>query len=240
MKNTWFKCYRSIVDDVVFDDPETLKVWIWILCKASYKKDTVLIGRCKVDILPGQLLFGRKSAAEELKMSESKVYRTAKLLERLGCITIKSNNKFSLINVVKWGFFQCDYEETEQQVNNKRTASEQQVNTSKEVKEIYNIYKSSSSARTRARTNPQSYPQVYPQTLGGTIGKGVLVLTDAQMDELLEIMPLDVFDKYCDKLTTWIVRKGRNVKNHYELIKRWYSEDYGGENEIQKQEDYNC
>lgn len=229
---SWVKLHRSLINDIVFDNPEVLKVWIWILCKAYYKEDSVLIGKCKVNILPGQFPFGRRIAAEELKMSESKVYRTVKLLEELGCITIKPNNRYSIICVEKWAFFQGDVPKSEQQMNNKRTANEQQMNTKKNIKKYKNInkYMSSSSARAREEKNPQTYPQ----TMGGTIGKGVLVLTDAQMDELLDIMPLDVFNKYCDKLSSWIKDKGRKVDGHYRLIKRWYNEDYGGK-DVQKE-----
>ena len=222
---SWVKLHRSIVNDIVFDDPEVLKVWVWILCKAYYREDSVLIGKCKVDILPGQFPFGRHSAAKELKMSESKVYRTIKLLEKLGCITIKPNNKYSLICVEKWAFFQGDVSNVEQQTNNKRTTNEQQMNTKMNIKKYKNInkYMSSSSARAREQDNSQSYPQ----PIGGTIGKGVLILTDEQMDNLLEMMPIDVFDRYCDKLSSWIAGKKRIVKDHYELILRWYKEDYG-------------
>ena len=36
MENTWFKLYRTILIDDIFTNPENLKVWIWLLCKACF------------------------------------------------------------------------------------------------------------------------------------------------------------------------------------------------------------
>lgn len=124
--SSWIRLYRSITDSAVFDEPEVLKVWIWILCRASYRKDKMVMGRESVDVLPGQFPCSRKKAAKELKMTESKFYRIIKLLEEMGCITIETNSKYSKFFVVKWEFFQGEYIKSEQRANSQRTAGEQQ------------------------------------------------------------------------------------------------------------------
>jgi len=87
----------------------------------------------------GSFAVGRVSAARELNMSESKYYRIVKKLESLGCITQKSNNRFTHIFIEKWGVYQGDLnnERTtdEQQMNNERTTDEQPANTIEERKE---------------------------------------------------------------------------------------------------------
>lgn len=45
-------------------------------------------------------------------------------------------------------------------------------------------------------------------------------LSDAQVDSLLKIMDIKVFDAYVDKIANY-----PNVKNCYETIKKWYIED---------------
>ena len=125
MQNTdWLKLYRGIINSSVFDNPDVLKVFIWILCKANYTKNEAVIGLQSVAVEKGQMVFGRKTAARELKMNESKVYRIVTLLEKVGVISQKANNKFTLISVVKWG----DYQGAQQKTNNKRTTNEQQMN----------------------------------------------------------------------------------------------------------------
>lgn len=60
---------------------------------------------------------------------------------------------------------------------------------------------------------------------GGTLGKNVLYLTDKQDEDLLERLGLDAYDRYLDRLSTFIIETGAHVKNHYETILKWYEED---------------
>ena len=61
--------------------------------------------------------------------------------------------------------------------------------------------------------------------VGGALGKGVILLSDAQIDSLLDVMGLDAFDYYVDKLSSFILKNGAKVKNHYETILKWWHED---------------
>ena len=61
--------------------------------------------------------------------------------------------------------------------------------------------------------------------MGGTLGKGVVLLTDEQRDSLLDIMGFDAFNHYIDKLATFIIEKDAKVKNHYQTLLKWYEED---------------
>ena len=63
------------------------------------------------------------------------------------------------------------------------------------------------------------------KAVGGTLGKNVVFLSDAQMEDLLERMDLQSFDYYVDKLSEFILRNDARVKNHYETILRWYEQD---------------
>lgn len=61
--------------------------------------------------------------------------------------------------------------------------------------------------------------------IGGDLGKGVVFLSDEQMGDLLDRMDLEVFNHYVDKLSTFIIKNGAHVKNHYETILKWWTED---------------
>ena len=102
-----------------------------------------MVGNQIVALQEGQFIFGRKKASSELKIKESMVYKYIKLLEKLEMINIKSNNKFSIITIEKWAFYQFDNDEEqqqkEQQRNNKGTTKEQQRNTNKNVKNVKNV-----------------------------------------------------------------------------------------------------
>ena len=52
----------------------------------------------------------------------------------------------------------------------------------------------------------------------GELGKGVVMLSDEQVDRLLESLGLDAFDHYVGKLANFIIKNGATVKSHYETI----------------------
>jgi DnaD/phage-associated family protein len=111
--------------------------------KASHTNHKQLVGMKMVDLKPGQFVFGRSKAASELNLSESTVWRYMKLLEKLDSIALKSNNKFTVVTIGKWGDYQSHDTEGGQQMDNKWTTKEQQMDTNKNVK---NVKKSSSSS----------------------------------------------------------------------------------------------
>ena len=63
------------------------------------------------------------------------------------------------------------------------------------------------------------------KVLGGELGKGVVFISDAQFDDLLERMDLETFNYYVDKLSNFIIKNGAHVKNHYETILKWWQQD---------------
>lgn len=63
------------------------------------------------------------------------------------------------------------------------------------------------------------------KVVGGSLGKGVVYLTDRQLGDLMDRLGLDAFNRYVDKLATFIIDKKAHVKNHYETILKWYEED---------------
>ena len=63
------------------------------------------------------------------------------------------------------------------------------------------------------------------KVLGGELGKGVVFISEEQMGDLLDRMDIDTFDYYVDKLSTFIIKNGAHVRNHYETILKWWRED---------------
>lgn len=57
------------------------------------------------------------------------------------------------------------------------------------------------------------------------IGKGVVYLTDTQMEDLLEKLDIDTFNRYIERLADFIINKKAHVKSHYNTILKWVAED---------------
>lgn len=112
---------------------------MWCLLKASHKEHTHLVGLQTVTLQEGQFIFGRKKASVELNLSENKVYRLMKTLEKLKNINMKSNNKYTLVTIGKWREYQVGEQESEQQIDSKQTANRQQIDTNKNDKNVKNV-----------------------------------------------------------------------------------------------------
>ena len=59
----------------------------------------------------------------------------------------------------------------------------------------------------------------------GKLGKGVVYLSEAQIESLLDQLGLDLFDYYVEKLSCFIIQNDAKVKNHYETVLKWWQQD---------------
>lgn len=134
----YIKLYRKLLDNPVFHNEKLLKVFIWCLLKASHSEHEQLVGLQKITLKPGQFVFGRLKAAEELHMKESTVYKYMMMLQTYGICNIKSNNRFSVVSIVNWELYQLVEENCNSKSNNKITTKEQQNNTNKNDKNVNN------------------------------------------------------------------------------------------------------
>lgn len=147
----WIKLHRQLIDSPVFAHPTALKIWIWFLCKANHKERTVQLsvgdGYTAVTVRPGQLIFGRHKAEEDLGIDGSTIYKWLRKFEvDMKMISVESNNKFSIITILNFNDFQSEENDDgssrgateEQQRNNSVTTEEQQSNTNKNVNNVNN------------------------------------------------------------------------------------------------------
>ena len=61
--------------------------------------------------------------------------------------------------------------------------------------------------------------------LDGSLGQGVVNLSDYQIEMLLDKIGLDMFDVYVEKLANFIIKNGPISKGHYSTILKWWTED---------------
>ena len=138
---SYIKLDRKITEWEWFTDGNTLKLWVYLLANAQYK-DTKFKG---IEIKRGQIITGRKKLAESLGMSERQIRSCLKHLEKTQEVTIKSTNRYSLITIVKYDFYQGGGDESDQQsdqqATNKRPTSDHNTRK-KEGKKERNIYDS--------------------------------------------------------------------------------------------------
>lgn len=129
----WIKLHRALSDHWLASNPDSLSVWVHMLMLANHAETKRQINGSVVTVLAGQIITSRRSLSEKAGVQESKVERILKRLESEHQITQRGLSKFRVISIVNWLEYQSIEQQSEQQVNSKRTASEQQVNTPEEV-----------------------------------------------------------------------------------------------------------
>lgn len=138
MNRGYVKLWRKTKESRIFQNEGLLKVWIWCLLKANHKKAWVSIktgrGQVEVKVNPGQFIFGRDSAAKELGMSPSTVYKRIKKLKNIENCNIKSNRQYSVITILNWDSYQSEKIKSNSKGNNQVTTKERASNTNKNDK----------------------------------------------------------------------------------------------------------
>ena len=142
MNDGYIKLYRKLLDNpLVCKDSDHLAIWIYLLLNATHKSQKMMFEGQIIELQPGQLITGRKSISEKLNISESKVQRVLKSLEIEQQIEQQTTPRNRLITVLSWVDYQSSEQQIEQQLNNKRTTTEQQLNTNKNVNNAKNVKK---------------------------------------------------------------------------------------------------
>ena len=142
MNDGYIKAYRKTMKSRVFQNEGLFKVWMWCLWKASHTEQWVTIktgrGTTEVHLLPGQFIFGRKTAAKELKMKPSTVRNRILKLKNMGNLDIQSNTHYSIIIIINWDTYQAP---NKKEGHPKRTTKGQPKDTYKNDKnDKNNIY----------------------------------------------------------------------------------------------------
>ena len=65
------------------------------------------------------------------------------------------------------------------------------------------------------------------KVMDGRLGQGVVFLSEQQIEDLLDTIGIDAFDKYVDKLARFIIKNDANVADHYGTILKWWRQDCG-------------
>jgi hypothetical protein len=119
----WVKLHRQVLENGWLTNPELWTFWSYCMLKASYQEHTHLVGDKQVKLLPGQFVFGRNKAAEDLKTTVSKIRTCIKNLKKMKNVTIESTNKYSILTVVNWRIYQGHENENDQQLDQQITST---------------------------------------------------------------------------------------------------------------------
>lgn len=133
----WVKLHRSILEWEWYSDINTKILFLHLLIKANHR-DKKFQG---ITVLRGQIVTGRDALSFETGLSVQQIRTSLERLKSTNEITIKTNRKGSVIDIVNYDFYQIteseqptEQPENNQQVTNKQPTSNQQVTSNKNVK----------------------------------------------------------------------------------------------------------
>ena len=138
----WIKLHRSILTDGYMKDPPTYIMMSYALLKATHKQMKTNVRGDRVDLVPGQFIFGRNVASEETGLSPQQIRTAMGKLEKYQFLTIKATKRFSVVTVCKWAQYQsteCSDQPKDQPTGNQQVTNNQPTgNHVQEVKETKN------------------------------------------------------------------------------------------------------
>lgn len=158
----WIKLHRQILEWEYYDDVKTFKLWMHLLLRCNIEDGKKAYG---FTLSAGQLITTLPKLAAETGLSQKEV-RTAldKLLSGRQ-ITQQTTNKFRLITIENWAFYQGANCQTGRQTADKTEGTGQEKGTLKQRKEEIKNKNTLSAAekKTKASFKPKNRFVNYPQ-----------------------------------------------------------------------------
>lgn len=105
--NGWIKLHRQILDWEWYTDLNTKSLFLHLLLMANIVPQKRVLG---YTLQPGQIITTLPRLSTETGLSVQQLRRALKNLESSGEVSQIVTNKFRLITVEKWGFFQSEIE----------------------------------------------------------------------------------------------------------------------------------
>lgn len=101
--------HRKIMDVPFYKDPEAAHLWIHLLLRANHEQTVVSTDVGNVTCERGEFITGRNALASETGLSADRVKALLRKFQNLGMITTKSNNRFTVLRVVKYDEYQSNF-----------------------------------------------------------------------------------------------------------------------------------
>ena len=130
--------------------------------KASHQPFEAMVGSQIVPLERGQFVYGLKEASGELNLPKSTVEYYLNRLKDMGKVGIKHTNKYSVLTVENWDFYQGSSDEDLKKVGNKLEANwniqeYKEKNNKKPYGEFQNVWLTDDELEKLKKKFPQDY-----------------------------------------------------------------------------------
>jgi len=127
--NGWIRLDRAIQDNFLWQEPEALKLWLYLLMAASLTDKATAFNGQMLNIKRGQLVFGLNAASARLNISIRRLRKYLNWFEADDMIDKQVTNKFSIISITNY----AQYQDSGKQPSSKSQATATQTTTTIQV-----------------------------------------------------------------------------------------------------------
>lgn len=142
MQQGWIRLYRSMLDNDLWRERRVFsraEAWLDLLLTTNFADRKVMIAGQRITVKAGQNLNTTKYWADHWGWSRGKVKKFLNDLKEDQTIGYETTSKYTLVTILKWGFYQNQETSEQHQTNNKKTSEQHQTDTTKEGKELKNV-----------------------------------------------------------------------------------------------------
>jgi len=201
--------HRKILEWEWYDDIPVYRLFLHLIFTANWTP-----GKWHgINILPGQIITSREKLAKETKLSEQQVRTALQKLETTEEITIKTTNRFTLITIVNYEFYQRDKGKATSKITNNQPTNNQQITNNQPQYNNNNKYnKDNKENNISVDDNLIQYYETYIGTLNSTTFTTIQSYIEDGMTEELIKQAIDV-------AVNAGVRKWNYIKK---VLNNWY------------------
>lgn len=220
MNTGWVKLYRKLLENSIITEPHLLQVFIYCLLRANHATRKILMGGKELILQPGQFVTGRNEASSVLKLKGKMWDRKTILLEKLGILTRKVTNQFTIITIVNWNSYQGTNNNDDQVYDQRKTSEgptdDQQMTTNNNGKNDENYKKKE--VDTTSGLNGENAVSMAQREYTSTNVKpnGCSELSDMG-EESISLPPAGITEK-CDDVNTTLLSNSK-IYFDYEACK---------------------
>ena len=223
----YVKVDRKMLESDLIHEPVTFTVFMYLLLSANYREGEYN-GQ---QIHRGEAVVSYPRIASATGVTERQARTALSKLVKSGRVSVRRYPKFSVVTLLNYDKYQSVSGRKSGECQSNVRQEVAQMSPSKEIKNINNINNYSSCCSNYIEEFAKSSDgddndDEREETKLHCFSKGrKVMLSEPQAEKLLQVLSLDEFNFYLDKLDRFIAEKNASVKNHYETILKWARED---------------
>lgn len=214
MERGWIKLHRQITEWEWYKDNNTKSLFLHLLIEAT-KEPRRLLG---YTLKSGQLITTVNKLSDQTGLSVRQVRVSLDKLVKSQNIDKQTTNKFTVITIVNYTFFQNQKNSDVEIVTNKRQTNDKQMTRLKQ--EVKNIRIKEDKNKEREESG-QAAPLTHSSKKYGEYEN--VLLTDEEYEKIKN--EYSDYEKRIERLSEYIASTGKVYKSHYATIRAWAKKD---------------